>query len=131
MPGSVVDASVMAAWCFREPRADEAFGLIDGVELHAPGLLRYELTNVARKKAIDRPGLVDSLKVSLGTALDLPIRWHDLDHSAVLELAIESGLTAYDASYLHLSRSLALPLLTFDDRLRETTAPPRPASPDV
>ncbi len=40
-----------------------------------------------------------------------------VDHAAVTELALDTGLTTYDASYLHLALSLGVPLITFDDRL--------------
>lgn len=52
MPAKVVDASVIAAWCFREPRAPEAMGILRDSDLHAPILLAYELTSIARRKAI-------------------------------------------------------------------------------
>jgi predicted nucleic acid-binding protein len=37
---------------------------------------------------------------------------------AVLDLALATGLTTYDATYLFLARSLGLPLATLDQRLR-------------
>ena len=46
MPARVVDASVVGAWCFAEPRSDEALALLSGAELHAPMLLAYELAVV-------------------------------------------------------------------------------------
>ncbi|MCH8090085.1 MAG: hypothetical protein IH955_08760 [Chloroflexi bacterium] len=51
MPAKVVDASVIAAIVFEEPRAGEAELLLKETDLFAPTLLAYELTNVALKKA--------------------------------------------------------------------------------
>lgn len=51
MPGEVIDASLLGAIVFGEPRAKEAIPLIRGEELYAPSLLGYELASVARKKA--------------------------------------------------------------------------------
>lgn len=51
-----------------------------------------------------------------GLALD--VRWVDVEFPAVLDLALESGLTTYDASYLYVARTLGIPLVTFDRELR-------------
>lgn len=119
MPARVVDASVLAAWCFREPRAAEALRLLRGADLYAPLLLAYELTSVAGKKAGAYPDRLGVVSEALETALALPIRWREVDHVAVLRLALSAGLTTYDASYLYLARTLDAALVTFDQRLAE------------
>jgi predicted nucleic acid-binding protein len=100
MPGKVVDASVIAAWAFREPRREEALLLLRDADLYAPILLAYELANIARKKVARSSQRRGSLTEALRTALALPIQWREVDHMAVLHLALETGLTTYDASYL-------------------------------
>ena len=117
MPTRVVDASVLAAWCFRESRASDALGLIQGSDLYAPILMAYELTSVARRKATAYPERLDVISEALETALALPIHWSDVDHVAVLHLAVSASLTTYDASYLYLARALGASLATFDQRL--------------
>lgn len=117
IPGRVLDASVVAAWCYDEPHAREAAAIIEGAELYAPTLLAYELTNVARKKAGAYPERLNALTEALQTALAIPIHWVEVDHTAVLRLALNGGLTTYDASYLYLARTLGVPLATFDQRL--------------
>lgn len=117
MPAKIVDASIIAAWCFREPRASEAMGILRGSELHAPILLAYELTSIARRKTRTYPEKASVLEEALHTALAAPIRWSEVDHLAVLRLAMEAGLTTYDASYLYLARKLGVPLATFDQQL--------------
>jgi predicted nucleic acid-binding protein len=119
MPARVVDASVMAAWCFREPRHDEAFGLLNGHELVAPPLMAYELTSIARRKITTYPDKSEVLKTALRTALAVPIQWEDIDHEEVLGLALHSGLSTYDACYLYLAQTLELPLITFDRQLEQ------------
>ena len=52
----------------------------------------------------------------------LPLAMHN---SAVVELAVHRGLTTYDASYLHLSQSLGISLVTFDEQLRSAVSAPR------
>ncbi|MBF8266755.1 MAG: tRNA(fMet)-specific endonuclease VapC [Dehalococcoidia bacterium] len=46
------------------------------------------------------------------------IRWHEVDHASVLDLAHETGLSTYAASYLYLVQALGAPLATFDQQLR-------------
>jgi len=117
MPARVVDASVLAAWCFREPRASEALGFLQGSDLYAPVLLAYELTSIARRKATVYLQRLDVLTEALEIALALPIHWIEVDHVAVLRLALDVNLTTYDASYLYLARALGASLATFDQRL--------------
>lgn len=118
MPAKVVDASVMGALVFREPRAREAASLLEGAELHAPELMAYELTHIAQKKSAASPGQVSVFQEALATALSMDIRWRDARHPSILRLALETGLTTYDACYLYLSRLLGAELATFDESLR-------------
>jgi predicted nucleic acid-binding protein len=88
MPASVIDASVLGAWCFREPRAEEAFALLSGQELYAPYLLAYEVTSIARRKVARYAEQLDSIVDALQVALALRINWYDTDHLEVLKLAL-------------------------------------------
>ena len=64
MAAKVVDASVLGALLFGEPRAEEAFSLLKGCDLYAPPLLAYELTSIARKKALKHPELLEKIRAS-------------------------------------------------------------------
>ena len=46
------------------------------------------------------------------------IHWTGVDFNKTLSLALDTGLTAYDASYLYLAQTLGMPLATFDRKLR-------------
>lgn len=118
MPAKVVDASVLGALLFGEPRAEEAFSLLQGAELYAPTLLFYELTSIARKKVLRYPRQRERLIEALRLGLALDIQQVEVDHEAALQIALETGLTTYDATYLSLARSLRVPLATFDERLQ-------------
>ena len=117
MAAKVVDASVVAALVFGEPEADDAAALLAGSELVAPTLLRYELSNTAWKKARRHPSKTPLIAEGLRLVGELDIEYVDVDHGAVLELALERNVTAYDASYLWLARALKAPLATFDAEL--------------
>ena len=119
-PGSaVVDASVAAAIAFGEPNAELALELVSDVNLFAPTLLHYELCNVARKKAARSPGQLSYITQGLIGALDMDVEPITPSHAETLRLALETGLSTYDASYLFVSLMLDAPLVTFDNRLQQ------------
>lgn len=121
MSAKVIDASVAAAWCFREPMAKEAFSLLSGAELHAPSLLAYELTSIARRKVENEPANIELISEALRTVLSLPINWSDVNHPAVMEIALAENITTYDASYLYLAGKIGAPLVTFDKVLNRVS----------
>ena len=118
MAAVVVDTSVLAALVFGEPKSAEAKRLLNGHRLYAPTLMEYELSQVTVKKIEKYPEEKDKILAAFAFALDLDINWLEIDFNSVVKLAIEYKLSAYDASYLYLSRSLKIPLLTFDKVLR-------------
>ena len=122
MLAKVVDASVIAAWIFRESQASEAAAVLKGAEIYAPALLAYELTSIARRKIKDHPESKTSIEEALKTALATPIHWIEIDHPGVLTLALKADLSTYDACYLFLARSLGVPLVTFDKKLSSAAA---------
>jgi len=113
----VVDASAMGALLFGEPRAEEVAGLLDGTRMAAPALLRFEMASVCLKKVVAHPDLEDLLMAAFGLFARLAIDTIQVDHSATIALARETGLTTYDASYLWLARELRGELITLDEKL--------------
>ena len=47
----------------------------------------------------------------------MEIVWAEVLLSVVADLALETGLSTHDASYLYLARCLGMPIVTFDKRL--------------
>lgn len=115
----VLDASVLAAIAFAEPEAAVIAEDIDGSEVHAPTLLRYEMANIALKKIRQRPDRAGDIvrAVSDATGPRWAISWHDVDAAEMTMLARQTGLSAYDASYLWLAGSLGANLVTLDRQL--------------
>ena len=115
----VVDASALAALVFQEPEGDAICLRLDGAEVFAPELLRFELTNTAWKKVKLQPADAAKILTALSMALDEKSRliWQDVDARDVVLLAHATGTTAYDASYLWLAHSRDAKLVTLDDRL--------------
>lgn len=123
MAVKVVDASAVAALLFSEPEAEAVASALDGAELVAPSLLSFELANVCLMKCRRHPHLRDTLLAAFQLRGRLGIAETAVDHRDVLELALTSGLTAYDASYLMLARKLGAELVTLDEALtRAATA---------
>jgi predicted nucleic acid-binding protein len=117
MPDKVVDASALAAIAFAEPGADAVIDEIDGHRLHAPALVVFELMNVAWKRAKKQPVAIALFLEALEVLDGLGLRFRGIDQAEVVKLALATGLTAYDATYLWLARALRMPLVTLDKKL--------------
>jgi predicted nucleic acid-binding protein len=104
---------------FNEPLAPEIVRRLAGKEVVAPRLLAYELTNAALRKIKKHPADTDAIRASVERALadDVAIVWSDVETGPVLQLALDTGLTAYDASYLWLAQHLDAELVTLDAEL--------------
>lgn len=117
MADRVVDASVFAAAYFRESREGEAQRLITGQDVVAPTLVNYEMASIARRKATATPQQAQIILDDLRDFLQFHIQRLDVDYPQVVDLALLTGLSTYDASYLYLARQMNLPLITFDRQL--------------
>jgi predicted nucleic acid-binding protein len=121
----VVDASAIAAIVFNEPEAAQWVPRLEGAALFAPTLLRYELLSVAGKKCRhardDSPRLIRALALALDPRAG--ITWMDPDPADVVLMAIATGLTTYDASYLCLAGLLDADLVTADRALAAAVDP--------
>lgn len=124
IPIAVVDASALAALAFKEPLAEAMRDRLADRRLVAPRLLAYELTNTALNKIRKHPDQEALIRGGLQGALadDFAIFWTDVEPGPVLDLAMQTGLTAYDASYLWLARQLNAELVTLDAELASAAA---------
>ncbi len=118
----VVDASALAALLFGEMEAETIAGQLGGSRLVAPGLLAFELANVCLIKGRRHPQQRSALEMAYRLRHRLGVEEVAVDHDGVLELAATTGLTAYDASYLWLSRELGAELVTLDRQLVKAAA---------
>ena len=118
----VVDASAFAALLFGEPEAEDVVRRLDGARLGAPGLLVFELANLCVVKCRRDPHQREALLAAFELRHRLAIQEIAVAHAAVLELALATGLTAYDASYLWLARQLGAELVTLDEKLQRAAS---------
>jgi predicted nucleic acid-binding protein len=123
----VLDSSIVARWFLGEdqdPLARSARTFRSEVRagallLHAPELMIVEVAN-ALWKQVRFAGLVphDAERSMIELlALDMTL-YRDADcATSALAIAISHGITAYDATYVHVAKNGGLPLWTFDHRL--------------
>lgn len=122
-----MDASVTAAWLLPDhanAHTRKLYAAIrrDEVEPQAPNAWQWECANILANGV--RSGRIPSSAVEgLWSVLDAirhRVELHELappQHKAVLAVAIDAGVSLYDAGYLWLARSLDLPLATLDEQL--------------
>jgi predicted nucleic acid-binding protein len=126
-PSFVLDASVTAAWLLpdeRTPAAERAYAQLRAsvAEVHAPELWLWECGNIIAN-AVKRKRMATADAQPLWNVLDGVRSRVDLvafepsQTRACLALAVDESLSIYDAAYLWLAMSLALPLMTHDERL--------------
>ncbi len=119
MPAQVVDASALGALVFGEPKGAEIARILEGSSLFAPGLIWFELASICLHKIKAHPGRQDQILNSFLMSRKLAIEIIEVDHLAVVDLADETGLTTYDASYLWLAKHLGGKLVTLDRKLQK------------
>jgi predicted nucleic acid-binding protein len=125
-PSFVLDCSVAANWLFDNEAdmagADYALGLLQrmgNVVAVVPALWHVELASMLRKGVMQkRLALPLDQHMLRLAAFDIRTDAEPVDPLAVATLALESGTSAYDATYLHLCQRLRLPLATLDERLK-------------
>lgn len=113
----VVDASAFAALLFGEPAGEAIAARLENARLVAPTLMAYELANVCVVKCRRHPEKREALLAAYGMRTRLAVEEVTVDHGDALTLALGTGLTLYDASYLWLARELSGELVTLDREL--------------
>lgn len=120
--GIVLDASTTLAWAFDDEAgkyADEVLEFVTENHAVVPALWNYEIAN-AVLVGIRRSRLTVDDAVAFAedlATMDIRVESGGDEPMTLLAEALDSGLTAYDASYLLLARSTGLPLATRDKAL--------------
>jgi len=127
MTAFVLDASVTAAWLLPDEATEQTrrlYAMIrrDQVEPQAPNLWQWECANIIAN-GVRRGRIPTDAVEGLWAVLEAVrhrVELHELappQHKAGLGIAMDAGLSAYDAGYVWLARSLNLPLATFDKKM--------------
>ena len=120
----VVDTSALAAVVFSEPTRTAIEARLSGATLYAPTLIDFEMASVCLKKIHERPADRSAIFASHSNYEQFPIAKLPVVLREVVELAERLKLTLYDASFLWLSRSLGIELVTLDNDLLKAIAKP-------
>ena len=118
----IVDASVGIKWLLPEPRTREALWVrSSGHPLHVPSFFDLELTSVLVKK--QRAGLLTERQATRFVAQlrMLPLTRHAEQTllPQAYEIAIGTGSSVYDATYLALAQRLNGKMVTADEAFRQ------------
>jgi predicted nucleic acid-binding protein len=125
----VLDSSVALSWCFADEFTAETDALLERAKvetLFVASVWPYEMVNTLERET--RRGRIPTSELDefLQLLECLDIRVADSlgvdEMYSFLHTTERVGLTAYDASYLVLAQSLALPLATLDRRLAKSAA---------
>ncbi len=118
----VVDASAIAAIAFGEAEGPDLATHLAGQTLLVPTLFDYELANIAWKKARRRPVARPLIAAALTAVGRLGLTRVRVPPADAFRVASETGLTAYDASYLWLALVHDAELVTLDAALIRAAA---------
>lgn len=117
MPDMVIDASSLAAVVFEEPDGASVLDYCRGSRLLAPSLVDYEMANICLIKRRRYPDVAEKLAIQFDAYQRLDLKRCTVEIGAVLALAEQTRLTAYDAAYLWLAMKNGCPLSTLDKAL--------------
>ena len=119
MPVLVVDASALGSLVFGEPSAERVAELLSEGRIIAPSLVWFEVASVCLKKIKAHPEKKGLIIEAFDSANRLEIEIVEVDHLAAVELALDKGITTYDASYLWLAREVRADLITLDETMHK------------
>jgi predicted nucleic acid-binding protein len=122
----VVDASMTLSWCFGDEATPHSRAVLSALQTTyavVPALWPFEIANglaiAERRKRISRAQIAEFLETLRRLPIQMEWRESVWQCQAILQLAREHGLTAYDAAYLDLARRERLSLATLDHALQE------------
>lgn len=115
----VADTNLIAYLLIQSPRTLDAQAVLRrDPSWAAPVLWRSEFRNVLALYLRQRHlTLADALEYMQEAEVLLEDREYEVPSATVLQLAQESGCTAYDCEFVHVAQQLGAPLVTSDKRV--------------
>ncbi|MCL6633770.1 MAG: type II toxin-antitoxin system VapC family toxin [Alicyclobacillus herbarius] len=120
----VLDASVALSWCFPDESNDYAARILNRFKQDTatvPAIWPLEVSNALLVGHRRNRMNLEQIRIATKLLSGLEIVVDEVSASHVfhktLSLALDNGLTAYDAAYLELAQRLKCPLATTDKQL--------------
>lgn len=114
----VVDSSALVDALTAVPGSDDLRSYLAAEDLHAPGLIDFELVSALRGLTLAGHLSATRAQDLLTDFDDLPMqRWPSADALRRRAFQLRDNISAYDAAYVVLAEALDCPLLTRDTRL--------------
>ncbi|HEY5224882.1 MAG TPA: type II toxin-antitoxin system VapC family toxin [Microbacteriaceae bacterium] len=118
----VVDSAAIVDALTAVAGTDELRAYLAAEELHAPGLLDYEIVSALRGLTLAKELTAARAQDLLTDFDDLPIRrWQPADALRRRAFQLRDNVSAYDAAYVALAEALDCALLTRDARLARSS----------
>jgi predicted nucleic acid-binding protein len=123
----VIDASVAVAWVHPSQAIEYSNSVLraflGGARLHAPSLWPTEVANalivLLRRGKLTKDEREDALRRLSKLSIIIDHEGPNNAFTRISDLALQFGLSAYDATYLELAQRAGLPLACKDGPLRE------------
>lgn len=115
----VLDTSAIISVIVGEPEGKLVVALTQNSKIVCPSIISFEVANAITRMI--RKGIItkkDKIEDILRNFETIPIKIVDKNPRSSLEIAWSYKIYAYDAFFLDTAKTLSLPLLTFDDRMR-------------
>ena len=111
---ALIDSGVHGIW---------AEQIIETGPLHAPELVRVEVTNILRR--LEKAGQVTKPEANAAydDLMQLQVELYPFDPFADRVWELRHTITSYDAWYVAVAEALGLPLATLDKRLARANGP--------
>lgn len=118
----VVDCSAVVDALTGAPGTAELVDVLSAEDLHAPGLIDYEVVAAVRGLVLRRQLSAERAAGVLADFADLPMERWPAD-AALRSRAFElrDALSAYDAAYVALAEAMDCPLMTREGRLARSS----------
>ena len=124
----VLDCSLAMAWCFEDETSDyseQVLGSLIDSRAVVPALWSVEMANALlvaeRRKRLSHIKSMAFREYLSGFIIDVDDYLFKKPIEIILDLAKETGLTAYDATYLELAIRKNLPVATLDKELKQAS----------
>jgi predicted nucleic acid-binding protein len=115
----LIDASVIMSIIIDEPEKELAVKLTKNCVLFSPEITPYEignaLTRLSKRHILNEKAIIASYNIFK----ILPVGLLKVDIEKALKLSCKYNIYAYDAYYLEIASRLNLPLLTFDENMKQ------------